>query len=84
MLKNEIYKIGGNLGLDKNDIDIILNSSQNVSNIHPSSNVYKSGTYYDTISPNEIYKHGGRYGTLSINEIYKAGTQYGTVSPNDF
>ena len=84
MLLNKIYKIGGNLGLDKNDIDNILNSSRSISRTQPTSHIYKSGTDYGTISPNEIYKHGGMYGTASINEIYKNGTRYSIISPNDF
>jgi hypothetical protein len=83
-LNKEIYKIGGNLGLDKNDIDSILKTPHKISNNQPTSNIYKSGTDYGTISPNEIYKDGTRYGTISFNEIYKAGTEYGTVSILDF
>jgi hypothetical protein len=83
MLKKEIYRIGGNLGLDKNDIDIILTTQHHISYIKPISNVYKSGTEYGTISPTEIYKGGTRYGTVSFNEIYKTGTLYGVISTSE-
>jgi hypothetical protein len=69
MIKKKIYRIGKNLGLDNKDIELILNTPRNKSNIQLSLSIYKSGT---------------RYGTISHCEIYKSGTLYGTINTDDF
>jgi len=69
MFKKEIYKIGRNLGLDKNDIDIVLNTPHKISSYKPTPDIYKNGT---------------DYGTISIKDLYKVGTRYGTISFYDF
>jgi len=56
---NKIYEIGKKLGMNKKDVDIVLNSEQN-----------KTKVVEHTTSPLESYKGvPGRYGTLSIKDI---------------
>lgn len=85
MSANNIYSIGANLGLSKEDIDLVLsskNETTDYSDVSPKE-LYKAGTDYGTISPKEVYKAGTIYGTVSPKEMYKAGTIYGTISPEE-
>jgi len=84
--KDNIYKLGKILGLDKKDIDNVLSAKLRISTEGintPAVDVYKAGTRYGTLSSKELYKAGSRYGTLSPKELYKAGTHYGAVSPRE-
>jgi len=86
-MKNDIYKVGKSLGLNKKDIDNILSASPKQTGDKadaPAVDLYKSGGKYGTVSPQDIYKSGTDYGTVSPKEIYKSGTYYGTISPKDF
>ena len=73
-MNTKIYKVAGNLGLRKADIDKILSNND----------VYKAGTHYGTVCSTDLYKAGTDYGTVSPKDIYKAGTWYGSISPKDF
>ena len=57
MYLKEIYEIGMNLGLNKQDIDSVLSTK--------SSNTEET----TSTSPAEVYKGIGRYGTVSINDF---------------
>jgi len=81
-IKMDIYKIGKNLGLNREDIDNVV-ASREKSSESPCADTYKAGTDYATVSPKEIYKAGTSYGTVSPKELYKAGTSYATISPKD-
>jgi len=35
------------------------------------------------IKSSDVYKTGGLYGTVSPKDVYKTGGLYGTVSPKD-
>ena len=56
MLTENLYKLGGKLGLNKNDIDDVLKyetlCNEYVSLLQPVS--YKDGTWYGTISINDF------------------------------
>lgn len=58
MYPNELYEIGKKLGINKKDVDIVLNGELNRIKVVKST------------SPVESYKGmPGRYGTLSIKDI---------------
>lgn len=60
MVSNQIYRLGGNLGLNKKEINDILsykNSKQ--------YNIFKNS------SPIDVYKYGSDYGTISIKDFLK-------------
>lgn len=69
MVKKDIYEIGRNLGLDKNDINFIINSPHIVSIYTPTADVYKNGTDYGTVSLKDVYKVGALYGTISLKDF---------------
>jgi len=73
-MKEDIYKLGEELGLNRDEIEEIISRP---------TELYKAGTRYGTVSSAEIYKAGTEYGTVSSKDVYKAGTFYGTVSSND-
>jgi hypothetical protein len=52
MSKKKIYRIGGNLGIDKNEIDNIINTPCKNTNSELISDIYKVGALYGTISLN--------------------------------
>jgi hypothetical protein len=52
MAINNIYAVGRKLGLEKNQIDIVINTPCKKTNIEPCSSIYKVGALYATISPN--------------------------------
>jgi hypothetical protein len=52
MVKNKIYRIGRKLGLEKNEIDIVINTTCKKTNNEFISDIYKVGALYGTISPN--------------------------------
>ena len=79
-----IYRALKNLGLTKRDVNKIMRNFNSGNTKSSSTDLYKAGTRYGTISKKDIYKAGTRYGTVSRNDIYKAGTRYGTISPKDF
>jgi len=64
-----IYETTKNLGLNKKEVDNILKNSYKTSGSNRSSDIYKAGT---------------RYGTISPKDAYKAGTYYGSISTRDF
>jgi len=85
-MKSDVYKIGKTLGLNKKDIDNVLSAKQTQTGDTagiPSSDLYKSGSDYGTVSPKEIYKGGNYYGTISPKELYKSGSRYGTIGSVD-
>ena len=75
MVKKNIYEAAIKLGVEKKDIENIVNE--------PAS-LYKSGGQYGVVKPTELYKSGGQYGVIKPSELYKSGGQYGTISPKDF
>ena len=68
MVSDKLYEIGGNLGLNKKDIDGVLSTRPaNKDNV-------------ESISPVEVYKAIGRYGTVSINDFQEARRHHVYVS----
>ena len=57
MLPNKIYEKGKDIGLNKEDIDIILSAKQNIE---------ISAKFH---SPIEIYKGDNKYGTISLKDF---------------
>ena len=83
MAKKDIYLITRNLGLSRREVNKIM-SRKNIKKSNPdSTDLYKAGTDYGTVSSSDIYKAGTKYGTVGSSDIYKAGTRYGTVSSSD-
>lgn len=93
---NNLYYIGKSLGLEKKDIDNLITSKFNFSDEIFSScktgdkysdislqDLYKGGTDYGTISPNELQKDKSYYNLLEQKNLYKAGSRYGTISLYD-
>lgn len=57
MLSDKIYEKGKNLGLNKEDIDIILSAKQN------------REIPVKFFSPVEVYKGENKYGTISVKDF---------------
>jgi hypothetical protein len=57
MYPKEIYKLGINLGLNKQDIESVLSSTSD------------KKEEINTTSPADVYKGVGRYGTVSIKDF---------------